>query len=334
MTSSRAWLLAAGVVGTLLVATTGNAAILDVFWTAPVTNVDGSPLTDLASYRVYYGVSNPPCPGSSVVQVPSAAPTPKAGDAATVRLTGLTTGTPYYVSVTAVDEGGNESACVPAVSAVARDTSGGRTGSPPTTPTLSASLASQETVTGTWSGITSPTPNDWIALYAQGSGDTDNLALVYVSCVQIPGAARAAGSCNIPVPSGLAPGAYELRLFADNSFTRLATSESFIITAAPPPTTSLSVSPSPVGSWRRVTATWDGIVSPTPTDWIGLYTPGSADTDLLAWIYVSCGQTAVAASGAGSCRFQGLPPGTYELRLFANDSYTLLATSNSLKVTQ
>ena len=46
------------------------AGILDATWTAPTTNTDGSPLTDLASYLVYYGTPTSPCPGSSSVWQP------------------------------------------------------------------------------------------------------------------------------------------------------------------------------------------------------------------------------------------------------------------------
>src|SRR5207249_362603 len=96
-----------------------NAGILDASWTAPTTNTDGSALADLASYRVYYGTSNPPCPGSSFLQVASSTPNPPANQTVTLRLTGLSTGTLYYVSVTAVDTSGSESGCATVASAVA-----------------------------------------------------------------------------------------------------------------------------------------------------------------------------------------------------------------------
>src|SRR2546428_7906082 len=40
----------------------GGDGDLDASWTAPTTNADGSPLTDLMSYRVYYSTTNPPFP--------------------------------------------------------------------------------------------------------------------------------------------------------------------------------------------------------------------------------------------------------------------------------
>ncbi|PYM97031.1 MAG: hypothetical protein DME04_00070 [Candidatus Rokuibacteriota bacterium] len=109
--------------GVLLVAGPGHAGVLDASWTAPTTNTDGSPLTDLASYRVYYAAAaTDPCPGPAFFQVASPTPSPGPGTTVSLRLTGLTTGTLYYVSVTAVDATGNESACSVAASAVAQAT--------------------------------------------------------------------------------------------------------------------------------------------------------------------------------------------------------------------
>src|SRR6267143_1395196 len=120
--STRCWILGfvLAVGGVLLAAAPTHAGILDTSWTAPTTNADGSALTDLASYRVYYGLSSSPCPGSSFVQVAASTPNPAPGQTVTATLTGLSTGSLYSVSVTAVDTNGSESACVPTLSAVAR----------------------------------------------------------------------------------------------------------------------------------------------------------------------------------------------------------------------
>ena len=105
----------------LLVATTpGQAGILDASWTAPTTSADGSPLNDLASYRIYYGTPSSPCPGPSRTQIASATSSPAPNQSVSLRLTGLTVGTRYYVALTAVDTTGNESACSSVANAVAR----------------------------------------------------------------------------------------------------------------------------------------------------------------------------------------------------------------------
>src|SRR5213593_3037051 len=117
----RRWLLGLGLAlgGILLATNPASAGILDASWTAPTTNTDGSPLTDLASYRIYYGTSTPPCPESSSFQVASSTPSPAPNQTVTFTLTGLSENTLYYVSVTALDMGGNESACSIPANAVA-----------------------------------------------------------------------------------------------------------------------------------------------------------------------------------------------------------------------
>ncbi len=138
------------------------------------------------------------------------------------------------------------------------------------------------------------------------------------------------GACPFVIPAGLSPGTYELRLLANNVFTRLATSGTFTVTASCP---LLSISPGAVAPGGTVTVSWSGIAAPTPTDWIGLYGPGTADNAFLAWSYVSCTQIPGAAQAAGACLFAfqaGLPPGLDEFRLLANNLFIRLATSGRL----
>jgi hypothetical protein len=89
----------------------GADGILDVSWTAPTTNADGSALTDLAYYRVYYGTTNPPCPGANSVTIVSSTASPRPDQIVSFRLTGLTPGTLYYVAVTGVNTRGAWSGC-------------------------------------------------------------------------------------------------------------------------------------------------------------------------------------------------------------------------------
>jgi hypothetical protein len=97
-----------------------GAGLLEVSWTAPVTNANGTPLTDLAGYRVYLGTSTPACPGSSYHAVASSTSTPGANQTVRATITGLNAGTTYWMRITAVDQSGNQSACTSAVSGVAR----------------------------------------------------------------------------------------------------------------------------------------------------------------------------------------------------------------------
>ncbi len=67
-------------------------------WEAPAINEDGSSLTDLAGYKVYYGTSSGSY--SEAIDV---------GNVTTYDLTNMTDGLTYYFTVTAYDTSGNES---------------------------------------------------------------------------------------------------------------------------------------------------------------------------------------------------------------------------------
>ncbi len=112
------WLLAA--VALWLVAGSAESGVLDASWTAPTTNTDGTLLTDLQSYRVYYGTTSSPCPGGRFVQVTSSTSSPTLGQTVSVRLTNLVTGVAYTVSVAAVDSTGSQSTCSDTASATAQ----------------------------------------------------------------------------------------------------------------------------------------------------------------------------------------------------------------------
>src|SRR5215471_3876633 len=79
-------------------------------------------------------------------------------------------------------------------------------------------------VTVSWSGITNPIPWDWTHCIPRGL----RTRVVLLSCARNPGAANASGSCGVGVPSDLS-GTYELRLLANDGFTRLATSNPFTV---------------------------------------------------------------------------------------------------------
>ncbi len=97
-----------------------QAGLLNVALTAPTTNVDGTPLTDLASYRIYYATTSTPCPGSTYQTVTSPNSSPAQGDVMRSTITGLTTNSTYYVQATAVDSSGSESACSNQANGVAK----------------------------------------------------------------------------------------------------------------------------------------------------------------------------------------------------------------------
>ncbi len=202
----------------------------------------------------------------------------------------------------------------------------------PTVAVSPTSTAPGGPVTATWSGIVNPAAGDWIGLFAQGAADTAFVDWIYVICSKTAASARPSGSCSMTLPTNLASGTYELRLLANNTFTRLATSNAMTVGAAGP---TLGVNPTSAAAGGSVTVSWTGITNPTAGDWIGLYAQGSADTGFIDWMYVSCSKSASTARASGSCTLAlpgSLALGTYELRLFANNGFTRLATSSALTV--
>jgi ABC-type oligopeptide transport system substrate-binding subunit len=73
---------------------TGSATLS---WSAPTTNADGTPLTSLGGYKVYYGTT-PGVYASIIV-----------GNATSYSFHDLLRGKTYYFTVTAYDASGNES---------------------------------------------------------------------------------------------------------------------------------------------------------------------------------------------------------------------------------
>jgi uncharacterized protein (DUF1800 family) len=85
------------------------------------------------------------------------------------------------------------------------------------------------TVTIDWNAIAEPTSTDWVGLFQSGAEDTAYLDWFYLSCSQLPGDAPASGSCNFMLSPSLAPGSYNLRLFFNDGFTLLATSNTLTV---------------------------------------------------------------------------------------------------------
>lgn len=75
-----------------------HAGSATLSWTAPATNADGTPLTDLAGYKIHYGTTS----GSYTQSL-------SVGNVTTYMLTNLTDGLTYYFVTTAVNTSGGES---------------------------------------------------------------------------------------------------------------------------------------------------------------------------------------------------------------------------------
>jgi len=186
--------------------------------------------------------------------------------------------------------------------------------------TSPSSVVPGNSVTVSWNGICAPTTRDWIALAAVGAPATSYFAWRYTT-------GTTSGSAPLTVPATLAAGTYELRLFANGGYTQLAVTTITVGAGCTGPT--LGASPTSVAAGTAVTGTWNGICQPTTRDWIGIFLPGAANTSYVAWRY-----TTGAASGNVPLTIPAtVAPGTYELRLFANNGYLRLGTSNAFTVT-
>jgi hypothetical protein len=99
--------LAVAAMTVALIEMAGAEPGITVMWDMPTNHVDGTPLTDLAGAKVYYGTSSSNY--SAVVVVPGGAP----GETITYRLTmaahGLLPGVTYYLNGTAYNTSGLES---------------------------------------------------------------------------------------------------------------------------------------------------------------------------------------------------------------------------------
>lgn len=168
---------------------------------------------------------------------------------------------------------------------------------------------------------------DWVVLAKVGTGVSSYLDWKYLS-----------GSRSLP-PTGLTsavltfampatPGNYEFRFLANNGYILLATSPA--VTARPPILGVSASSVTPGGSVQVTVADGSG----NRGDWVALAKVGTAATSYLDWKYLN-GTRSLPATGVTSAALTFAMPqtlGTYEFRFFANNGFTLFATSAPLSV--
>ena len=170
---------------------------------------------------------------------------------------------------------------------------------------------------------------DWVGLFPSGAPDSGYVAWTYLSGTHTPPATGMADA-TLTLTAPQTPGTYHLRLFAQNAFSRLATSADVTVTAPPPPTVTITTATVPAGGTIEFTVA-NGPAN--TTDWVGLFPIGAPDSGYVAWIYLT-GTHAPPASGmAGATLTLTAPPsGTYNVRWFAQNGSTRLATSETVTV--
>ena len=307
------------VVLVLLDASPGTAGVLDAAWTSPTTNSDGSPLTDLSFYRVYYSSGSAPCPGASFFSVPAASSSPAPNSVVTFRLTGLKGGTPQFVSVTAVDTSGNESACSSVGNAPARTTFSVSPSGPINFGSVSLgsfadqTLTLQNTVGGTISGTVSvPAP------FSVVSGSSFNLSGQNASqtvTVRFRPTATATATANLTIT---ADGDTTSRTLTGNGGAA-TTLTGLTANVAPPraPGSTITFTANATGGSTPYQFKWwvfDGGSWTVARDWSTAntfaWTPSTANPNYSVGVWVrSAGETADQPSGypASSAAYTSIP---------------------------
>src|SRR5712691_4478797 len=103
MRTVRRLIVIAGLLLTFLYDSNARAGTATLNWNAPTTNADGTPLTDLAGYKVYYGSVS-----VAYTQVMDVGLTSSPSAPSDV-INNLADGNTYYFAVTAYNGSGNES---------------------------------------------------------------------------------------------------------------------------------------------------------------------------------------------------------------------------------
>ena len=165
---------------------------------------------------------------------------------------------------------------------------------------------------------------DWIGLYETNGTQTSYLQWQYLNgSYQKPAAGLAAASVLFTLP--LTTGTFHVRLFTNDSYVLTATSEA--ITTVPP---TVTLSRADASTLTATIANGPGAQG----DWIGLYNAAGTQTEYLQWQFLD-GSHNRPLNGASAATLSFAVPaasGEYNVRLYARDSYTLIATSETLIV--
>jgi hypothetical protein len=157
---------------------------------------------------------------------------------------------------------------------------------------------------------------DWLAFASTSAANNSYVQYTYV------GSGVTTRTWTVTAPA--TPGTYEFRLFTNNTYTRAATSPS--VTVAGGATPVLSVSATSVAPGGSVTMTLTGGYGGS-TDWLALAATSAPSNSYIKYTYVGNGVTTRTWTVT-----MPATPGTYEFRLFLNNTYTLAAKSPTVTV--
>ncbi|MEA2901167.1 MAG: hypothetical protein QOH36_1054 [Actinomycetota bacterium] len=165
-----------------------------------------------------YGPANMTCAGAPIFS--SVKPVAWNGTYVSAPYTPIAVGTYQWVVIYSGDANNN------ARSSTCTETANGFTVTVAPTTAVSGTpttVARGGTITVNWSSIVAPTAYDWVALYAVGTPDGGAVSAWKFT------SGTAGGSVTLKFPWGAAAGSYEIRLMANNSTRRLATSGAIIM---------------------------------------------------------------------------------------------------------
>jgi serine protease AprX len=170
--------------------------------------------------------------------------------------------------------------------------------------------------------------SDWLSVTDVNAADGNYTAWSYLSGNKnYPATPLINATIQFVAPT--TPGNYNVRLFANDSWKKVATSVPISVQGLAPTVT--------VATTVKAGAQFTVTVANGPAnvlDWVTLSPASAPDAGYLTWMYLN-GQRTIPPAGLSSASFQFMAPmipGTYNIRLFANNGWSKLATSGSITV--
>ncbi len=171
----------------------------------------------------------------------------------------------------------------------------------PTVTTDATLYAPGATVTVNYTGL-SGTADNWIGIALPGSTPDQVVRFAFTN-------GAPSGSVQF---TDLPNGAYVARSFNDQTYVVAAESTEIAIGNGVDAADTFDTNETIVVDFRGL--------PPSPLNWIGLYPAGAGNSEFVNYRYVD--------TASGQATFGGLADGTYEVRVFLNDSYDVYATAS------